>query len=178
MLNVQWLWKITFFQLSKCTVIMITAYSILTMWAQVHLQSTRVAEAFVALWERADTGSLVGIGVSLFGDIIGFPLPPAAVIHQVGLKVPLTPVPYPTCFTGEDVLWNTETSMWRQNYNQCFNSFAELNFYVLLYTVIANCQSYLWMKFSSFGYGIAFSFFFFFFCRSGTEMAKRNCAIP
>jgi len=70
----------------------------------VHLQSTRVAEALVALWERADTGSLVGIGICLFWDIIWFPLPPAAVIHQVGLKVPLTPVPYPTCFTGEDVL--------------------------------------------------------------------------
>lgn len=69
-----------------------------------HLQSTGVAEALVALWERADIGSLVGIGISLFRDIIRFPLPSTAVIHQVGLKVPFTPVPDPTCFTGEDVL--------------------------------------------------------------------------
>ncbi len=69
-----------------------------------HLQSTWVAEALVALWERAEIGSLVGIGVSLFRDVIRFPQPSTAVIHQVGLKVPLTPVPYPTRFTGEDVL--------------------------------------------------------------------------
>lgn len=53
---------------------------------------------------------------------------------------------------------------------------AELKSYVILYAV-ANSQSFLWMKFSLFGYGIAFLFFFFIF-RSGTEMAKMNWTIP
>lgn len=73
--------------------------------AQVHFQSSGSREALVALRERADTGGLVGGGVTFLHDGLWLPLPPAAVVHQMGVQVPLTPEPDSASFAGKDVLW-------------------------------------------------------------------------
>lgn len=75
------------------------------MRAQVHFQSPGAGKALVALWEGADAGGLVGSVVVLLTLALWLPLPATAVVHQVGLQVPLTAVPDPTRLTWEDVLW-------------------------------------------------------------------------
>lgn len=75
------------------------------MCAQVHFQGPGAGEALVALWEGADAGRLVGSVVVLLPLALWLPLPATAVVHQVGLQVPLTAVPDPTRLTWEDVLW-------------------------------------------------------------------------
>lgn len=70
-----------------------------------HFQGPRSGEALVTLWKRADAGGLVGTGVALLHDGLRLALPPAAVVHQMGLEVPLAPEPDPTSFAGKDVLW-------------------------------------------------------------------------
>lgn len=61
-------------------------------------------EAFVALREGTNTGSLVGSVITVLHHRLRFPLTPAAVVHEMRLQVPLTPEPDSTCLTGEDVL--------------------------------------------------------------------------
>lgn len=70
-----------------------------------HFQGPGSGEALVALWEGADTGGLVGTGVVFLHDRLWLPLSPAAIVHQMGLQVPLAPKPDSTCLAGEDVLW-------------------------------------------------------------------------
>lgn len=70
-----------------------------------HFQGPGSREALVALWEGADTRGLVGSIFVLLHDRLWFPLPPAAVVHEMGLQVPFASKPYSTCFAGEDVLW-------------------------------------------------------------------------
>lgn len=80
--------------------------SLTTVWgAQVHFQRPGSREALVALWEGAHTGGLMGTGVVFLHDRLRLPLSPAAVVHQMGLQVPLAPKPDPTRLAGEDVLW-------------------------------------------------------------------------
>lgn len=79
------------------------------MRAQVHFQGPGAGEALVALWEGADAGCLVGSVVVLLPLALWLPLPATAVVHQVGLQVPLTAVPDPTVLTREDVLWTNQT---------------------------------------------------------------------
>lgn len=47
----------------------------------------------------------MGSGVILLHDCLWLSLPPAAIVHQMGLQVPLAPKPDSTCLAGEDVLW-------------------------------------------------------------------------
>lgn len=70
-----------------------------------HFQGSGSGEALVALWEWADTGGLMGSGVVFLHDRLWLPLSPAAIVHQMGLQVPLTSKPDSTCLAGEDVLW-------------------------------------------------------------------------
>ena len=73
------------------------------------LQRAGAGTALVALWERAE--ALVGVG--LLGLVLGRGLrrggrgrflPAGAVVHEMSLQVPLTPVPDTTVLTREDVL--------------------------------------------------------------------------
>ena len=73
-----------------------------------HLQGPRSREALVALGEGAEVGGLVGAVVVVLRGRLRLPLPAAAVVHEVGLQVPLAPVPDPTRLAGEDVLWRGE----------------------------------------------------------------------
>lgn len=76
--------------------------------AHVDLQRAGTGAALVALRERAD--ALVGVRV--FGLVLRrrrgrrrLLLAAGAVVHQVGLQVPLAAVPDPTVLTRENVLW-------------------------------------------------------------------------
>lgn len=70
-----------------------------------HFQGPCSREALAALWKGADAGCLVCIGVTLLHDGLRLTLSPAAVVHQMGLEVPLAPEPDPTSFARKDVLW-------------------------------------------------------------------------
>ena len=94
-----------------------------TVRAHVDLQGAGTGAALVALGEGAD--ALVGVGL-LGGLVLGqrgggrggsggggcggrlllllLLLPAGAVVHEVGLQVPLAAVPDPAVLTGEDVL--------------------------------------------------------------------------
>jgi len=73
--------------------------------AQVYFQGPGSREGLGALWEGAQTGGLVGAAVVFLHHRLWLPLSPAAIVHQMGLQVPLAPEPDPTCLAGEDVLW-------------------------------------------------------------------------
>lgn len=91
--------------------------SLTTVWcAQVHFQGPCSREALVALWEGADTGGLMGSVVVLLHDCLWLSLPPAAVVHQMGLQVPLTPKPDSARLAGEDVLWK-DTERYKGGYD-------------------------------------------------------------
>lgn len=47
----------------------------------------------------------MGGGVIFLHDSLWLPLSPAAVVHQMGVQVPLTPEPDSASFAGKDVLW-------------------------------------------------------------------------
>lgn len=70
-----------------------------------HFQRPGSREALVALWEGAGTGGVVGTSVIFLHDRVWLPLSPAAVVHQMGLQVPLAPKPDPTSLTRKYVLW-------------------------------------------------------------------------
>lgn len=53
--------------------------------AQVHFQGPGSGEGLVALWERADTGGLMGTSVVFLDDRLWLPLSPTAIVHQMGL---------------------------------------------------------------------------------------------
>ena len=72
------------------------------------LQGPGSRGALVALWEGAEVGGLVGAVVVVLRGRLRLPLPAAAVVHEVGLQVPLAPVPDATRLAGEDVLWRGE----------------------------------------------------------------------
>lgn len=81
--------------------------SLTTVCTHVDLQRAGAGAAFVALWERADAL----VGVRLFGLVLGgrrgrsrLLLPAGAVVHEVGLQVPLTAVPDPTVFAWKNIL--------------------------------------------------------------------------
>lgn len=76
--------------------------------AHVDFQGAGAGAALVALWEGADAF----VGVGLLGLVLRrrrgggrLLLSAGAVVHEVGLEVPLAPIPDPTVLTGEDVLW-------------------------------------------------------------------------
>lgn len=69
-----------------------------------HFQGPGSREALAALWEGAGAGRLVGPGVAVLHHRLRLPLPPAAVVHQMRLQVPLAPKPDPARLAGEDVL--------------------------------------------------------------------------
>lgn len=76
--------------------------------AHVDLQRAGAGAALVALWEGTDAF----VGVGLLGFVLRggrgcsrLLLPTGAVVHEVGLQVPLAAVPDATVFAGEDVLW-------------------------------------------------------------------------
>lgn len=83
--------------------------------AHVDLQRAGAGAALVALWEGTD--ALVGVGLLGFvlrgggggggggSGSVRLLLPAGAVVHEVGLQVPLAAVPDATVFAGEDVLW-------------------------------------------------------------------------
>lgn len=70
-----------------------------------HFQGPGSREALVALWEGTDTRGLMGSGVVVLHYRLWLPLSPTAIVHQMGLQVPLTPKPDPTRLAGENVLW-------------------------------------------------------------------------
>lgn len=93
-----------------------------------HFQGSGSGEALVALREGADTGCLVGTVVVLLHRRLWLPLSPAAVVHQMGLQVPLAPKPDSTSLAGEDVLWRDEEGDkgdMMSGYVECFHIYAQ-----------------------------------------------------
>lgn len=77
------------------------------MCAHVNFQRAGTGAALVALWEGAD--ALVGVGLLGFvlrrgGGCSRLLLAAGAVVHEVGLQVPLTAEPDPTVLARENVL--------------------------------------------------------------------------
>lgn len=83
-------------------------FALTAVRAHVDLERAGAGAALVALGKRAD--AFIGVGVLGFvlwrgGGRGGLLLPAGAVVHEVGLQVPLAAVPDPTVFTGKNVLW-------------------------------------------------------------------------
>lgn len=70
-----------------------------------HFQRPGPREALVALREGTHAGRLMGPVVAVLHHRLWLPLPPAAVVHEMGLQVPLAAKPDSTRLAREDVLW-------------------------------------------------------------------------
>jgi len=70
----------------------------------VHFQSSCVRKTFGALWEGADAGYLLSAIFTLLRQLRPLPLPPTAVVHKVGLQIPLASIPNAAGFAREYVL--------------------------------------------------------------------------
>lgn len=81
------------------------AWEVLTaMRVQVHLQSSGIGEALGALREGTQAGNLRGTVFVFFRHRSSVPLPPAAIVHQMGLQIPLAPIPDATGLAREYIL--------------------------------------------------------------------------
>lgn len=58
----------------------------------------------------------MGSGVVVLHDCLRLSLPPAAIVHQMGLQVPLASKPDSTRLAGEDVLWR-DTERYKGGYD-------------------------------------------------------------
>lgn len=74
------------------------------VWVQVHFQCSGIGKALGALREGAQAGNLRSTVFVLFWHWSGFSLPPTAVVHQVGLQIPLTSVPDATRLARKYIL--------------------------------------------------------------------------